>query len=74
MTRAKKGDKTRRRPKKMRKKKPFHVCIYGRTLNTFCPINGLINRGVDPKRIYLVTPPRKHDLKTAAELTSNHMR
>jgi hypothetical protein len=24
MTRAKKGDKTRRRPKKMRKKKPFH--------------------------------------------------
>jgi len=57
-----------------RKKKPYHIAIYGRTLNTFCLINGLINRGVDPKRIFLVIPPRKHDLKEPAELTTNLMR
>jgi len=46
-----------------RKKKPYQIGIYGRTLNTFCLINGLINRGVDAKRIHLIIPPRKHDLK-----------
>ncbi len=54
-----------------RKKKPYHIAIYGRTLNTFCLVNGLINRGVDPRRIFLVIPPRKHDLKEPAEMNSN---
>lgn len=39
-----------------RKKKPQDITIYGR--NTINFISGLINRGVDPKRIHYVIPPR----------------
>lgn len=46
-----------------RKKKPQNITIYGRTPHTVAFITGLLERGVDPKRIYFVTPnptrPRK---------------
>ena len=45
----------------MRKKKPQNITIYGRTLNTFCLINGLLNRGVSGERIQLVIPPRSFE-------------
>jgi len=57
-----------------RKKKPYEIGIYGRTLNTFCLINGLVNRGVNPKRIHLIIPPRKHDLKEPHEMETNQER
>jgi len=30
--------------------------VYGRTLNCYCCIQGLIRRGVKPKNIYLIIP------------------
>ena len=41
-----------------RKKKPSNITIYGRTLHTISFISGLINRGVEPKRINYVIPQR----------------
>ena len=41
-----------------RKKKPQNITIYGRTLHTISFISGLLNRGVDPKRIHYVIPNR----------------
>lgn len=54
-----------------RKKKPANITIYGRTPHTISFITGLIERGVDPKRIYFVTPnptrPRKRNFGSNAE-------
>ena len=38
------------------KKKKKNCVIYGRTLHTYCCIQGLIKRGVDPKQIILAIP------------------
>jgi len=40
-----------------RKKKPQDIAIYGRSLHTICFINGLLNRGVNGKRIHYIIPP-----------------
>lgn len=45
----------------LRKKKPQKITIYGRTLNTICFINGLLNRGVEGNRIILVIPERSFE-------------
>lgn len=54
-----------------RKKKPQNITIYGRTPHTVAFITGLIERGVDPKRIYFVTPsptrPRKRTFVSNAD-------
>ena len=38
------------------KKKVRNCVIYGRTLNTYCCIQGLLHRGVKPEQIILVIP------------------
>jgi len=48
-----------------RKKKPENIAIYGRTLDTISLINGLIQRGVNGKRIYLVMPHSSYAKKTS---------
>ena len=40
------------------KKKVKNCVIYGRTLNTFCCIKGLIHRGVKPQQIILAVPAK----------------
>ena len=45
-----------------RKRKPKKILIYGRSLHTYCFINGLINRGVPPERIILAIPPKDQEL------------
>ena len=54
-----------------RKKKPANITIYGRTPHTISFITGLLERGVDPKRIYFVTPnpsrPRKRTFSSNVE-------
>jgi len=46
-----------------RPKKPENIIVYGRSLNVYCFINGLINRGVKPERIMLVLPPKSFEKK-----------
>lgn len=41
------------------KKRVKNCVIYGRTLNTYCLIQGLIARGVNPKQIILAIPQAK---------------
>lgn len=38
------------------RKKKNDVVVYGRTLNAYCCIQGLIRRGVRPQNIYLIIP------------------
>lgn len=46
-----------------RKKRPQTIAVYGRSLHTFGFINGLLSRGVDPKRILLIIPPKMYEAK-----------
>jgi hypothetical protein len=41
------------------KKRVKNCVIYGRTLNTFCCIKGLVQRGVKPSQIILAVPARQ---------------
>ena len=38
------------------RKKKNDVVVYGRTLNAYCCIQGLINRGVRPENVFLIIP------------------
>lgn len=38
------------------RKSPQNVIVYGRTLHTYCCIQGLIERGVKPQNIFLMIP------------------
>jgi hypothetical protein len=38
------------------RKKKNDVVVYGRTLNAYCCIQGLLNRGIKPQNIYLIIP------------------
>jgi len=41
----------------LKRKNAENITIYGRSLNAFCFISGLINRNVKPVRIFYVIPP-----------------
>ena len=43
------------------RKRPKNIVVYGRSLDTFCFIGGMLKRGHDPNRIKLIIPPRGYE-------------
>lgn len=49
------------------KKRAKGLGIYGRSLDTFCFIQGLLSRGHDPTRLKLIIPPRSYTVRETFE-------